>query len=116
MTRCRSKIDRIEDEPIGESQRLRGGNDSCTIHGAYRCGGWVTNDHCVRVGSSLQSGKTAGDDQSAGQEASKGSNSVIRRGIVGSRPEHDGAQAVQAQAHEDSGFVAFALHDLGGNG
>lgn len=75
----------------------------------------VTNDSCIRVGRDLQSGKTASDDKSACDEASEGSTTVVVSGEVSRRPEHDGSQAVEGQAHDDSLLVAIALHDLSGN-
>lgn len=83
---------------------------------AGRGGGRVADDDGVRVGARLEGGEAAGDDHGADEEPAKGGLLVLRGGEVRRRPEHDGAQGVEAQAHDDCELVAAALEDLGRDG
>lgn len=71
-----------------------------------------TNDDSVRVGGSLESSKAAGDDESAGTEATEGCLAVGRVGKVRSRPKHDGAERVERETHKDGELVALPLQNL----
>lgn len=75
-----------------------------------------TDDDGVGVGGSLESGKTAGDDESADAEATERSRCLCWGGELGSRPEEDGAERVEEETHKDGDLVTLALHDLSSNG
>lgn len=83
---------------------------------AGRRGGRVADDDGVRVGARLERGEAAGDDHGADEEPAERGLLVLRGGEVSRRPEHDGAQRVEAQAHDDGELVAAPLEDLGRDG
>jgi len=77
---------------------------------------WVADHNCVRVGGGLKGSKTTGNDQSAGKETTEGSGCVLLGSEMSSRPEEDGTERVEAEAHDDGSLVTPALEDLSGNG
>jgi len=76
----------------------------------------VTDDNGVGVGSSLKSGKTASNDQSASTETTEGCRGIGLGGEVSSRPEHDSTDRVERKTHQDTDLVAESLEDLSSDG
>lgn len=76
----------------------------------------VTNNDGVGVGSSLKSGKTAGNDQCACAEAAKRGRGVLLGREMGSWPEHNSTDGVERETHKDTDLVTKALEDLSSDG
>lgn len=107
-----------EEELGGDERPDEGGNTVPGLAELQTSGsaGRVADDDGVRVGSRLESCKTAGNDESACAEATEGGLLVTGGGEMRSRPEHDGTKGVERETHEDGDLVTLALHDFGGNG
>lgn len=104
------------EEGLGGDQRADEGRDAVPRLAELQAGrgrGRVADDDGVRVCARLEGGEAAGDDHGADEEAAKGRLLVLRGREVRRRPEHDGAQGVEAQAHDDRELVAAALEHLG---
>lgn len=107
------------EEGLGGDERADKGRDAVPRLAelqAGRRGGRVADDDGVRVCARLEGGEAAGDDHGADEEAAERGLLVLRGGEVRRRPEHDGAQRVEAQAHDDGELVAAPLEDLGRDG
>lgn len=107
------------EEGLGGDERADEGRDAVPRLAELQAGrrrGRVADDDGVRVCARFKGGEAAGDDHGADEEAAEGRLLVLRGREVRRRPEHDGAQGVEAQAHDDCELVAASLQDLGRDG
>ena len=102
----------------GDKRANEGGNAVPGLAELQTSGGpgWVTDHNGVRVGGGLKGSKTAGNDQSAGEETTERSSCVVGASEVGSRPEEDGTKRVESKTHDDSDLVTLTLEDLSSDG
>lgn len=75
-----------------------------------------TNDNGVRVGGGLECGESASNDEGTDTEPSKACRGMRLARKMSSRPEHDGTDGVEREAHQDCDLVTLPFQDLSSHG